>query len=496
MLKSKFKRHRLTFIGVAVFSFILGVAVTCGLKLTDNTRASSDPAITLQSALQGQGGIPRSFAEVARKVGPAVVNIRSVKVIKGGGRVFRHFFGPFEEEPFRDFFDRFFEGMPVPEDDIKQSSLGSGFIIDKEGYIITNSHVVEGAEEIKVTLSNGKDFKGKVIGRDSKTDIALIKIKSRKDLPTVKLGDSDTLQVGEWVIAIGNPFGFENSVTAGIISFKGRVLGAGPYDDFLQTDASINPGNSGGPLINTRGEVVGINTAIIAGAQGIGFAIPINMAKEILPQLKEKGKVTRGWLGVMVQYVTPELAKSFGLKEERGALVSDVIPGGPADKADIKRGDIIIEFDGKPVNKMRELPTMVAMTPIGKKVAVKVLRDGREKTFSVTIGELKEEKMAEARPGEPAEDLGITVEEITPALARHYGLVGETGVLITHVRRGSPAHKANLSPGDLIKEINGKLITSIDDYRAEIRKMKEGDIVRLLIKREEGTLYVALKVGQ
>jgi len=462
--------------------------------LTDNTKASSDPAITLQSTLQWQKGIPRSFTEVAKNIGPTVVNISTIKTISGSGRVFRHFFGPFKEEPFEDFFDNFFRG--IPDEDIKQKSLGSGFIIDKEGYIITNNHVVEGAEEIKVTLSNGKDFEGKVIGRDSKTDIALIKIESRKDLPTVKMGDSDTLQVGEWVIAIGNPFGFENTVTAGIISAKGRVIGAGPYDDFLQTDASINPGNSGGPLINTQGEVVGINTAIIAGGQGIGFATPINTAKEILPQLKEKGKVTRGWLGVMVQHVTPELAKSFGLKEERGALVSDVTPSGPADKAEIKQGDIIIEFDGKPVDKMTELPRIVGMTPVGKKVEVKVLRERKEKIFWITVGELEGEKMAEARPAEHELDLGITVQELTPALEHRYGLSGERGVLITHVRRGSPAHKANLRPGDIIKEIKGKLITSIDDYMAEIRKMKEGDIIHLLIKREEGTLYVALKVGQ
>lgn len=495
MLKTKSRRRRLTFIGIAIFCFVLGVAVTCGLKLTDNIRASSDPAITLQPALQGQGGLPQSFTEVAKNIGPAVVNVSTVKTIRGTGRVFRHFFGPFEEGPFQDFFDKFFRG--IPEEDIKQKSLGSGFIIDKEGYIITNNHVVEGAEEIKVTLSNGKDFDGKVIGRDSKTDIALIKIKSWKDLSTVKLGDSDTLQVGEWVIAIGNPFGFENTVTAGIISAKGRVIGAGPYDDFLQTDASINPGNSGGPLINTRGEVVGINTAIIAGGQGIGFVTPINMAKEILPQLKEKGKVTRGWLGVMVQKVDPELAQSFGLKEASGALVADVTPGGPADKAKINQGDIIIEFDGKPIREMNELPRIVGMTPVGKRVAVKVIREGREKRSWVTISELKEEKIARVGPpGGPAEDLGITVEEITPALARRYGVAGETGVLITHVERGSPAYEKNLRLGDIVKEINGKRVTNIHDYRAEIEKLDEGDIVRLWVKRGEGRIYVALRVGQ
>jgi serine protease Do len=489
MSKGMFGRKRATLAGIALFCFAFGVAMTIGFKWTDDTRASrsdgSDPAM-----------MPQSFAEVAKEVGPAVVNIRSVKLIKGGGRVFRHFFGPFEEEPFRDFFDRFFEGVPVPEDDIKQSSLGSGFIIDKEGYIITNNHVVERAEEIKVTLSNGKEFDGKVIGRDSKTDIALIKIESRDGLPTVKMGDSGSLQVGDWVIAIGNPFGFENSVTAGIISFKGRIIGAGPYDDFLQTDASINPGNSGGPLINTRGEVVGINTAIIAGAQGIGFAIPINMAKEILPQLKEVGKVTRGWLGVMVQRVDPELAKSFGLEEAKGALVADITPGGPADEAKIRQGDIIIDFGGKQIDEMNDLPRIVGMTPVGKRVAVKVLRDGKEKTFWVTIGELEEEKMAKALAAEPAEDLGITVEEITPELARRYGLVDESGVLITRVKRGSPASEKNLRPGDIIKEINGKLVTGIDDYRDEVEKVKKGDIVRLWVKRGEMGIYVALEVDK
>lgn len=493
MLSDKFKKRTLALIGIAIFAFVLGVALTAGLKLTDNTRASSDPAITLQHALEGQGGVPQSFTEVAKNVGPAVVNISTVKTIKGAGRVFRHFFGPFERGPFGDFFDKFFE--EIPEEDIKQKSLGSGFIIDKEGYIITNNHVVEGAEEIKVTLSNGKDFDGKVIGRDSKTDIALIKIKSWKDLHTVKLGDSDTLQVGEWVIAIGNPFGFENTVTAGIISAKGRVIGAGPYDDFLQTDASINPGNSGGPLINTRGEVVGINTAIIAGGQGIGFATPINMAKEILPELKEKGKVTRGWLGVMIQHITPELAKSFGLKEEKGALVADVTPGGPADKAKIKRGDVIIEFDEKPIREMSELPRIVAMTPVGKEVKVKVLRNGREKAFRVVLGELEEEMMAKLQPSEFAEDLGITVRELTPLLAQRYGLSEESGLVIMDVRRMSPADEAGLKSGDLIKEVNRQSVTDIEDYRAKIEKLQKGDTVLFLIKRQETTLYIPVTVG-
>jgi serine protease Do len=305
-----------------------------------------------------------------KRVKPSVVNISTTTLVKGPD-LYDRFFG--QANPFRDFFgedfyERFFGDMPQRE--FKQRSLGSGFIIDRDGYILTNNHVVEKAQSIKVRLSDEKEYDAKVVGRDPKTDIALIKINTRQNLPVAPLGDSDSLEVGDWLIAIGNPFGLEHTVTAGIVSAKGRVIGAGPYDDFIQTDASINPGNSGGPLFNLNGEVVGINTAIVSGGQGIGFAIPINVAKELLPQLKTKGRVVRGWLGVMIQKVTPEIAKGFGLKESEGALVSDVMEGSPAEKAGIKRGDVIVSYNGKRIKEMDQLPKLVGTTEVGKKVKV------------------------------------------------------------------------------------------------------------------------------
>lgn len=331
--------------------------------------------------------VPLSFASLAKELNPAVVNISTTQVIEGFGG----FPGPFREgDPFEEFFKRFFGDVPPPE--YKQRSLGSGFIISKDGYIVTNGHVVENAQEIKVTLMGGRKFDAKVIGQDSKTDLALIKITPVGDLPSAKLGDSAKLEVGDWVVAIGNPFGLGHTVTAGIVSAKGRIIGAGPYDDFIQTDASINPGNSGGPLFNLLGEVVGVNTAILGGAQGIGFATPINLAKEVIFQLKNEGRVIRGWIGVSAQELTPEIAQSFNLKEAKGALISEVAPQGPADRAGLMRGDIIIEFDGKEVKQVEDLPRLVANTSVGKTVKVKVLRNGEIRAFSITIGRLPEER--------------------------------------------------------------------------------------------------------
>jgi serine protease Do len=320
-------------------------------------------------------GYPQSFADLVKKVKPAVVNISTTKTVRVPGNPFKHFFGP-QQGPFGDFFGQFFGD--VPDREMKQRSLGSGFIIDKAGYILTNNHVVQGADEIKVKLASGAEYTAKVVGRDPKTDLALIKISSLfKDLPTLPLGDSDSMQVGDWVLAIGNPFGLEQTVTQGIISASGRVIGSGPYDNFLQTDAPINPGNSGGPLINLKGEVIGINTAIVAAGQGIGFAIPASTAKAVVAQLREKGKVVRGWIGVSIQTVTPDLAKAFGLKEVQGALVADVVPGGPAEKGGIKRGDVVVAFDGKNVKSSSDLTWIVAETPVGKTVDVKVMRGGK-----------------------------------------------------------------------------------------------------------------------
>ncbi len=332
-------------------------------------------------------GFPQSFADLAAKVNPAVVNIATTTTVRIPGNPFRQFFGPDEKgSPFEELFRHQFGDLPDRE--LKQSSLGSGFIIDKDGYIITNNHVVDGADDIKVRLADGREFKAKVVGRDQKTDLALIKILSLfKDLPVLPLGDSDQIRVGDWVLAAGNPFGLENTVTQGILSAKGRELGEGPFDTFLQTDAPINPGNSGGPLVNIKGEVIGIDTAIISSGQGIGFAIPSNIAKKIIPVLKEKGKIIRGWMGVSIQTVTPEVATALGLKAAEGALIADVVRGGPADKAGIKRGDIITAFDGSSIKRAADLSALVAQAPPGKDVSLKVLRKDNEMTVSIKIGE-------------------------------------------------------------------------------------------------------------
>jgi len=439
---------------------------------------------------------PGSFAELVEREKNAVVNISTTKIVKGPKvRVFRGF-GPFDE--FKhffgdDFFERFFG--EIPRGEMKEKSLGSGFVIDKEGYILTNQHVIEGAEEIKVKLSNGKTYDAKVIGSDKKTDIALIKIDTWRDLPVVDIGDSDKLRVGDWVVAIGNPFGLEHTVTAGIVSAKGRVIGAGPYDDFIQTDASINPGNSGGPLFNIQGEVVGINTAIIPSGQGIGFAIPINMAKDIIPQLREKGKVTRGWLGLLIQRVTPELAESFGLEEAKGALVADVVEDGPAAKAGIKRGDVIVSYDGEEIEDQHELSRRAAATPPGKQVVIGLIRDGKEMEVKVKVGEFPEdEEVAYGKKPEVGKKLGLTVQNLTEDLRRHFDIEEREGVLISDVEPGSPADEAGLKRGDLILEVNRKPITDVEDFEQEVGKVAKGESVLLLIKRGGNTLFFSVKV--
>jgi len=435
---------------------------------------------------------PASFADLVERVRHSVVNISTTKVIKG--HPLQPFFGP--DSPFKDFFgDDFFKRFfgDIPQRKFKTHSLGSGFVISQDGYILTNNHVVEKADEIRVILDTGKEYDASVVGRDPKTDLALIKVKPDKDFPEpAKLGDSDKIRVGDWVIAVGNPFGLGHTVTAGIISAKGRVIGAGPYDDFLQTDAAINPGNSGGPLFNMDGEVVGINTAIVARAQGIGFAIPINMAKELLPQLKQ-GRIVRGWLGVMIQDVTPELAKSFGLKEPKGALVADVLSDGPADRAGIQRGDIILEFNGKDIQDAHTLSRVVAATKPGTKVSVLILRDGREKHIKVTVGTMPEERPGETSVAEKAKNWGISVQNLTPDLAEQFGWDrSEKGVIITEVEPGSPAWEARLHKGDLIKEVNRRRVRNVRDFKRALAKAKETESLLLLIKRGEHTFYVAL----
>jgi serine protease Do len=333
------------------------------------------------------------------------------------------------------------------------------------------------------------------VGRDPKTDLALIKIKSWSELLVLELGNSDRLEIGEWVMAIGNPFGLSQTVTVGIVSAKGRVIGSGPYDDFIQTDASINPGNSGGPLFNLQGEVVGINTAIVATGQGIGFAIPINTAKEVVAQLKKKGKVTRGGIGVYVQKMTPDLAKSFGLEENKGALVADVIAGGTAEAGGIKRGDIILRFDGKGINEMNELPRIVAATPVGKEVEVEVLRDGKNLKLTLKVGELKDEA-APAAVEKAKLELGMSVQEITPEIARQLRLGDLQGVVVGQVEAGSAADEAGIQRGDVIREINGQAIRKLGDYQSVLAKLKKDEIVRLLVRRGERNLYLTLRAAK
>ncbi|MCG2829895.1 MAG: DegQ family serine endoprotease [Desulfobacteraceae bacterium] len=438
--------------------------------------------------------IPESFTDLAKMASPAVVNIRTVKTIKGGGRVYRHFFNsPFgKQDPFNDFFDKFL-GNELQRD-FKQRSLGSGFIIDKEGYIVTNNHVVEDADKIKVKLKNGKEFDAEIVGRDPNTDIALIKIKSKNNLPVVKLGDSDALQVGQWVVAIGSPFGLEHTVTAGIVSAKGRIIGSGPYDDFLQTDASINPGNSGGPLINMEGEVIGINTAIIASGQGIGFAIPINHAKRIVDQLKSSGEVTRGWLGVGIQDLSEELAEYYGIKEGKGVLVTEVFPGDPADEAGIKPKDIVLYINGKRVENTRELSKLIADTSVGDTVKIKVLRNGIEKTFPVKIVKRVDEQVASQTPSKGNDyELGVRVSELTPEIVRHFNINEAGGIIVIDVEPESQGAQAGVMVGDIIKEINHQPITTVNDYKKETKELKKGDSILMFIKRINAG-YVVVKL--
>lgn len=446
---------------------------------------------------------PESFADLAEKLGPTVVNIYTTQVVKSP-QYPNNFFHDRENIP--EFFKRFFDypngqghngQRPAPDRKQKRTSLGSGVIINEDGYIITNNHVVENADSINVRLTNFEEYDAKIIGRDPKTDVALIKIEPKANLPFVTFGNSDNLRVGDWVMAIGNPFGFEQTVTAGIVSGKGRSLGSGPYENFIQTDASINPGNSGGPLFDMDGKMVGINTAIYSrsgGNIGIGFAIPVNMAGYVIEQLKTHGKVSRGWLGVMIQHVTPELAAQFNLDRPIGALVGEVTPDSPADKAEIKAGDVIIEYKGKEVTQMSMLPAMVAQTPIGEKAKITLVRKGEKKKVTVTIAKLKEEE-EEVYNGSKIEkqDLGLSVQELTQELAQSLGIEGETGLLIANVEPNKPAAEAGLKRGDLILEVNQQPIKTLKDYKEVLKAAKKGESILLLIKRENHTRFVAVK---
>jgi len=441
--------------------------------------------------------IPENFTELAKEARPGVVNIRTVKTLKGGGPVSRHFFGkPFGgRNPFEDFFGPHHQGRSFRN--FKQQSLGSGFIIDPEGYIATNNHVIEGADQVRVKLADGKEFDAKIVGRDPKTDLALIKIPPSDDLVSLKMGDSNELPVGTWVVAIGSPFGLEQTVTAGIVSAKGRTIGAGPYDDFIQTDASINPGNSGGPLLNMKGEVIGINTAIMSrsgGNNGIGFAIPTNLAQGVIEQLKNNGEVTRGWLGIGIQDLTPKLKEYYDVLEGEGVLVVQVYKGDPADKGGIKSGDVIIAVDGKKVSSTRELSRAIANRPVGKRTTIRVIRNGKDKKMTVKLAKRQDSDLREKGETDEADELGLELTESAPEMAWKFGFSREErGVLVTHVRSGSKGAQAGILRGDLIKEINHTPVATLTDYRKGLEKAKSGNSVRLLIKRPKAGL-LAMKI--
>ncbi|MCH2173137.1 DegQ family serine endoprotease [Myxococcota bacterium] len=424
---------------------------------------------------------PASFADLAERVSPGVVNIKTSKTVTNRQMppVFEDFFfGPYHGE----------RGGPERE----VPSLGSGFVISSDGYIATNNHVIADVDSITVVFDDGREFEATVVGRDPKTDIALIQVETEEELFSLPLGDSDSVRPGEWVVAIGNPYGLAHTVTAGIVSAKHRDL-QGSYDDYIQTDAAINPGNSGGPLLNLSGEVIGINTLINPRANTIGFAVPVNMAKDVLPQLRGKGHVTRGWLGVMIQPIQPEFQEHLKLDSDAGALVSDVLEDGPALRAGIEKGDVIIQFDGVAIKEMKDLPQLVAQTPVGKKVQVVVLRDGKRKTLTTKIAEMDDDGPKAAKEPEESSttEFGLRVQELTPELADQLNLDSKQGVLVAAVEPGSAAGEAGIRRGDVILEVNRKAVNDTEALSDELSNVDASAL--LLIKRGEATLFVALK---
>ena len=485
-LKVKCRRFGLNKLMVVGFSFfVAGLLIASGLNWT-SLSAAGDFTGAQHGAAISPPLMPSSFAELADNLSPTVVNVKVTKIAKAT------FHGPnMPEGRSRDFFGRFFNEMPKNH---RTQGAGSGVIISKDGYILTNNHVVEGAREVTVTLADKKEYKARVVGRDPKTDLAVVKIEVKKPLPAATLGDSEQLKVGDWVVAIGNPFGLNHTVTSGIVSAKGRVIGAGPYDDFIQTDASINPGNSGGPLFNMRGEMVGINTAIIAQGQGIGFAIPVNTAKPLIPQLVTKGEITRGYLGVNIQTLTPDLAKALKVAERQGALVTDVISGSPAAKGGIERGDIIIAYDGKGVTDSHHLPAMVAATPVDGKVTVTVLRNGRERQLSVKIGRLPSESAKLEKGSQPAKGKwGLQLHDLSAQINDRFRLQADKGVVVVAVEPGSPAHEAGIQKGDVIVEVNRHPVNSVIEAKENINKSEDKDRLLLLVQRQKGKFFVPLE---
>jgi serine protease Do len=484
-------RYRAAWVAVVALAIVGLVALAPHLGFTSTNAAlwSEHPVTVAPGAV-----VPApNWVELTRVLKPAVVNI-STKRVEQQAQLQNPFGNnsPFgDNDPFQQFFRQFGERQPRRT----VRSMGSGFIINPSGYIVTNNHVVDGATEIRVKIGDGREMSGKVVGRDPKTDLALLKIEAT-GLPTIALGDSSQLQVGEPVMAIGNPFGLEQTVTTGIVSATGRVIGQGPYDDFIQTDASINPGNSGGPLINSRGQAVGINAAIFSqsgGSVGIGFAIPINQAKSVVTQLASSGKVTRGWLGVTIQPLTPELAKGFKLAEDTGALVAAVQDSSPAAAAGVKAGDVIIEFDGHKVAQSGDLPKLVAATPVGRQVPVSVVREGKTVALNIKVARMDEPgEAAVARNDDGKGALGLAVETVTPSLAKQLGLADARGVVVRDVRSPSPAENAGVRPGDVITEVDHQAVTDAAQMKRVLDRHPKGAPVVMMLHRDGNNLYVAM----
>jgi serine protease Do len=487
---------------VAMAAMLLGAVVTTQIQKPPAALARApEPAAAPVGGAQG-GLTLETFRDIAKLQTPGVVNINTSRVVKrerGGRDPFRDFFGD-------DLMERFFgpQGNGGGGERQTQRALGSGFVVDKDGYVLTNRHVIDEADQISVTLSNGKHYDAKLIGKDARTDVALLKIEPKEDLTVLPLADSDQTEVGEWVMAIGNPFGLGgNSVTVGVVSFKGRPLTLGTRGtsiDMIQTDASINPGNSGGPLLNTRGQVVGINTLIITQgvpqSSGVGFAVPINVAKEVLPQLRDRGKVVRGWMGVQIQGLSEDMAKSLKMKEPKGAIVSDVTSPSPAEKAGLKPGDVVTAVDGHVVEDSNDLSRYIASKAPDSSVKLQVLRDGGEKAVTVTLGTFPEEGEQEAKDdSEGHAKLGMTLRNLSPDLAERLEVPrGTKGVVVMDVEGGTPAEDAGLQRGDVVVSVNGNPVTDVDGFESELEHARGEGLARLRVRRGTGHLFLVLKL--
>ena len=500
MIHSKIRQNKWMLI-------VMGVVIGLGLGVTLQTTQESqaNDVIATQATLQPVTGqdidvaeqLSSAFSRVAEQVNPSVVTIFTETTVKGVQvNPFPEFFGNDE------FFKRFFNAPRPRQRDFKQQGLGSGVIVSSDGIILTNNHVVEGADKIKVRLLDGNEYKAEVKGRDKQTDLAVIKIDA-EDLKAIKIGNSDKARVGQWVLAIGSPLspGLDHTVTAGIISAKGRSgVGLNQYEDFIQTDAAINPGNSGGAMVNLKGELIGINAAIASktgGFMGIGFAIPVNLANKVMQDLLTTGKVTRGWLGVYIQNITPDLAKAMDIEGARGAIVSSVQEDSPAEKAGLKEGDVILKFNGKTVDNTVTLSTWVAGSSPGDKITLTILRDGDRKEITVKLGELDSSVSRAAGGASKYEQMGLTARDITPELARKYRLEdADEGVVITAVDPRGVAAEAGLREGDMILKFNRKTVKTTDDLDKLVKDVKEGDHVLLFIRRQDANIFVAFTMPE